>query len=514
MVSPVETPCEISPSLPLPPMPQNVIPELVESDQEKRTVMTRPGFGSEGQHIQLLTNHFGVSIKAQDQFFFQYSISIKSADNFAVEAKLSGRKVLDRLYRTCGSELGGKEFAYDGDSNLFTVGSLPHDNFDFTVILEESNRVPCQSPGDESPSADTRKISKLTLAPKTFNVQIRYTTKIPLNAIGLAHSGSEAKHTQDALRVLDIILRQQQAKRGCLLVKQSYFDGDFANITDLGGGVAGCRGFHSSFRTTHGGLFLNLDVSNTIVVKPGPVIDFLIANQNVQSAKEVDWDKAKRTLKNLRIKTVHTNMEFKIIGLSPLPCSEQTFSLKDKEGDGKDLSMEVTVFKYFEEKHIELTWSSYLPCLVVGRPKRPIYLPIELCNLISLQRYTKALSSQLRASLVEKSRQKPQEQIRAVTNAFQKNQYNDDQLLSSCDIIIEKQMTQIDGRILKAPALKVGNKEVCLPKDGRWNFSNKKLLHAIHIESWAIVNFSTRCDLSHLSREMISCGRNKGIVDY
>ncbi|RWW72269.1 hypothetical protein BHE74_00019930 [Ensete ventricosum] len=39
------------------------------------------------------------------------------------------------------------------------------------------------------------------------------------------------------------------------------------------------------------------------------------------------------------------------------------------------------------------------------------------------------------------------------------------------------------------------------------------LFHPIRIgQLWAIVNFSARCDLSYLSRELINCGRNKGIV--
>ena len=41
---------------------------------------------------------------------------------------------------------------------------------------------------------------------------------------------------------------------------------------------------------------------------------------------------------------------------------------------------------------------------------------VQLANLISLQRYTKALSSQQRTMLVEKSRQKPQDRMRVVTD--------------------------------------------------------------------------------------------------
>lgn len=46
--------------------------------------------------------------------------------------------------------------------------------------------------------------------------------------------------------------------RGCLLVRQSFFHNDPKNFADVGGGVLGCRGFHSSFRTTQGGLSLNI----------------------------------------------------------------------------------------------------------------------------------------------------------------------------------------------------------------------------------------------------------------
>lgn len=38
---------------------------------------------------------------------------------------------------------------------------------------------------------------------------------------------------------------------------------------------------------------------------------------------------AKRMLKNMRIKTRHRNMEFKIIGISELPCHQQTYVLNN-----------------------------------------------------------------------------------------------------------------------------------------------------------------------------------------
>lgn len=485
--------------------------QVHKDDTVKRTPMARPSFGREGKHIRLQSNHFAVKLNGIDAVFYQYSVSIKSEDDKVVDGKGIGRKVMDKLLQTYGSELAGKEFAYDGEKCLFTVGPLPQNNFEFTVILEEtSSRAVGGSLGHGSPNQGDKKRAKRLHLAKKFVVGISYAAKIPLKSVALALRGSDSDHAQDALRVLDIVLRQQQAKRGCLLVRQSFFSDDHRNLVDLTGGVSGCRGLHSSFRTTIGGLSLNMDVSTTMIVTPGPVFDFLLTNQNVRDIRDIDWPRAKKMLKNLRVKAKHNNMEFKIIGLSDQPCSRQTFPMKVRNGSSEDQTVDITVQEYFKSKQVDLAMP-YLPCLDVGKPKRPNYLPIELCHMVSLQRYTKALSSQQRATLVEKSRQKPQDRMRVVTDAVESNRYDDDPILSSCGIKIEKQLTRVDGRVLTAPTLVVGNSEDCIPNKGRWNYNNKRLYEPVKIERWALVNFSARCDMSRISRDLINCGRSKGI---
>lgn len=118
-----------------------------------------------------------------------------------------------------------------------------------------------------------------------------------------------------------------------------------------------------------------------------------------------------------------------------------------QDGDNEAQPIEITVYDYFvHQRHIKLRDSADFPCINVGKPRRPSYIPVEviylelydifvyevnyifilfvysvnsalqLCSLVSLQRYTKALSTQQRASLVEKSRQKPQERMRVLTD--------------------------------------------------------------------------------------------------
>nr|KAJ0216506.1 hypothetical protein LSAT_V11C300147940 [Lactuca sativa] len=140
-----------------------------------------------------------------------------------------------------------------------------------------------------------------------------------MQTIAQALRGQVSENSMEALRVLDIILRQHATKQGCLLVRQSFFHNDVKNFVDVGGRVLGCGGFHSSFRTSQGGLSLNINVSATMIIQPWPMVDFLIANQNVKDPYFVDWEKAKCTLKNMRVKTSPTNTEYKITSLSEKP---------------------------------------------------------------------------------------------------------------------------------------------------------------------------------------------------
>ncbi|XP_052203898.1 protein argonaute 4-like [Diospyros lotus] len=508
---------------PPPPVPPNVVPLRAQEEQgtealKKKIVrlpMERRGLGSKGQKIMILTNHFKVNVTNVEGYFYHYSVTVSYEDGRPVDGKGVGRKVIDRVKETYDSELSGKDFAYDGEKSLFTVGSLPRNKLEFTVVLEDlsSNRTNGNaSPG--SPNESERKRLRRPYQSKTFKVEISYAAKIPMKAIASALRGQESENSQEALRVLDIILRQHAAKQGCLLVRQSFFHNEPRNFVDVGGGVLGCRGFHSSFRTTQGGLSLNIDVSTTMIIQPGPVVDFLISNQNVKDPFSIDWAKAKRTLKNLRIKTSPSNAEYKITGLSDKPCREQLFSMKQKgrDGDSECQNVEVTVYDYFVNyRHIELRYSAELPCINVGKPKRPTYIPIELCSLVSLQRYTKALSTFQRSSLVEKSRQKPQERMRVLSEALKINKYDSEPMLRSCGISIGSNFTQAEGRVLPAPRLKVGNGEDFFPRNGRWNFNNKKLVDPTKIERWAVVNFSARCDIRGLIRDLMKCGDMKGI---
>ncbi|KAM0859754.1 hypothetical protein ACQ4PT_046986 [Festuca glaucescens] len=269
--------------------------------------ITRPReLGTRGRRISLLTNHFKVSWKQSDDFFYHYDVKLKYDDDQPVVGEGVGRKVMKQLREAYSLELAGKEFAYDGWKSLFTVGPLQVKNYVLDVVVDDASSRKIgtsRSPGgDGSPGPSDKKRMKRAAYGKKFKVEI-----------SLRGKGS-----------------------------------DECNCPDL---------------------------STTMVVRPGPVIDFLFFNQNIKDRKIIDWGKAKRALNNLRIKTTHMKAEFKIVGLSEKKCYEQKFSRKQGEGNS---TVDVTVYDYFMDRwSIKLDNSADLPCLNVGEPNRPTYLPLE-----------------------------------------------------------------------------------------------------------------------------------------
>lgn len=170
---------------------------------------------------------------------------------------------------------------------------------------------------------------------------------------------------------------------------------------------------------------------------------------------------------------------------------------------------------------------------IISRTIHDVISSLQLCHLLSLQRYTKGLSSQQGALLAERCRQTPHERMRLIADvgvsfpspqiihcfyplvltldhslcgqSLNDNRYDKDPLLNACGVSIDKRMTKLTGRVLncpvvtiyllfcflpssiytnllvkiftfkllKLPQLKAGNMEDCIPRNGRWNFVHK-----------------------------------------
>ena len=156
-----------------PPPPLDVGIEPLKADETKkmlkpkRALVPRQGFGKKGQPIRLVTNHFKVSLKNTEEFFYHYyvcllslstiflmfscsyliinaiifyrlQVDLKYEDDTPV-GKGAGRNVIEKLQQTYATELANKDFAYDGEKSLFTIGALPQINNEFTIVVEDAS---------------------------------------------------------------------------------------------------------------------------------------------------------------------------------------------------------------------------------------------------------------------------------------------------------------------------------------------------------------------------------------
>lgn len=84
----------------------------------------------------------------------------------------------------------------------------------FFVFNFHSRAAANGSPGgNNSPSENDRKRLRRPYQTKTFKVELNFAAKIPMQSIAMALKGQETENSQEALRVLDIILRQHAAKQ-------------------------------------------------------------------------------------------------------------------------------------------------------------------------------------------------------------------------------------------------------------------------------------------------------------
>ncbi len=75
------------------------------------------------------------------------------------------------------------------------------------------NNGNCSPDAQGSPNDSDRKRMRRPYQSKTFKVEISFAAKIPMQSIANALRGQESENSQEALRVLDIILRQHAAKQ-------------------------------------------------------------------------------------------------------------------------------------------------------------------------------------------------------------------------------------------------------------------------------------------------------------
>ncbi|KAJ6813031.1 protein argonaute 1A-like [Iris pallida] len=433
----------------------------------------RPGPGRVGHRCIVKANHFFAELPDKD--LHQYDVSITPE----VPSRVVNRAVMRQLvnlYRQ--AYLGGRLPVYDGRKSLYTAGPLPFTSksFEITLLDEED--------GSGTQTAQRRE--------RVFKVAIKFAARADLHHLEQFLTGKQADAPQEALQVLDIVLRELPTAMYSP-VGRSFYSPNLGRRQPLGEGLETWRGFYQSIRPTQMGLSLNIDMSSTAFIEPLPVIDFvaqlLSRDVSARPLSDADRVKIKKALRGVKVEVTHRgNMrrKYRIAGLTSQSTRELTFPVDDR-GTVK------SVIQYFQETYGFNIQHTTWPCLQVGNTQRPNYLPMEVCKIVEGQRYSKRLNEKQITALLKVTCQRPSEREKDILKTVRQNNYDNDPYAQEFGIKISEKLASVEARILPPPRLKyhdTGRERDCLPRVGQWNMMNRKMVNGGRVSNWACINFA------------------------
>ncbi|KAM3223197.1 hypothetical protein ACQJBY_056880 [Aegilops geniculata] len=462
-------PAPAGPSEPPPPQAAQAQEAIPASSKAIRFPL-RPGKGSAGTRCLVKANHFIAQLPDKDLHHYDVSITPE------VTSRVVNRAVINELVSLHrAAYLGGRLPAYDGRKSLYTAGPLPFASKEFQITLLDDH---------DGSGAQRRQ--------RNFKVVIKFAARADLHCLGMFLAGRHAEAPQEALQVLDIVLRELPSARYAPFGR-SFFSPDLGRRQPLGDGLESWRGFYQSIRPTQMGLSLNIDMSATAFIEPLPVIDYAaqLLRSDIQSRPLSDAErvKIKKALRGVKVEVTHRgNMrrKYRISGLTTQATRELTFPV-DEGGTVK------SVVQYFQETYGFAIQHTYLPCLQVGNQQRPNYLPMEVCKIVEGQRYSKRLNQNQIRALLDETCQYPRDRERDISQMVKHNAYQEDPYAKEFGIKISDRLASVDARILPAPRLKyneTGREKDCIPRVGQWNMMNKKMVNGGKVRSWMCVNFA------------------------
>ncbi|GMH17535.1 hypothetical protein Nepgr_019376 [Nepenthes gracilis] len=430
----------------------------------------RPGKGSTGTKCIVKANHFFAELLDKD--WHQYDVSITPEfPSRGVNRAVMGQLV--KLYRE--SHLRSRLPVYDGRKSLYTAGPLPFLKNEFRIALIDE---------DDGSGAPRRE--------NEFRVVIKLAARVDLHPLEMLLQGKQADAPQEALQVLDIVLRELPTTR-YLPVGRSFYSPDLGRRQPLVEGLESWRGFYQSVRPTQMGLSLNIDMSSTAFIEPLPVIEFvtqlLMEDITPGPLSDADRVKVKKALRGVKVEVTHRgNMrrKYRISGLTSQATRELTFPVDDR-GTVK------SVVEYFRETYGLVIQHTQWPCLQVGTQQRPNYLPMEVCKIVEGQRYSKRLNKSQKSALVKVNCQCPYEREHDIVQTVLHNAYHADPYAQEFGIKIDERLASVEARVLPAPRLKyhdTGKEKNCLPQVGQWSMINKKMVNGGTVNNWICINFS------------------------
>lgn len=451
--------------------------------------------GKNGRHVTVRANFFEIKHDS-DILIYHYNITVSPK---------TPRHINRIVFTELSKLLGNKKdtVVYNGHKDIFSTRPLE--------ILPMSTDIDTLLEGTKTtPSSDLEftiqvAVDHPSAVKQTFYITLSPRTPFKLNSGATSEYESESESVCRTRFALDTITRSLPSSRFMSIGKHFFTPKTTKN---LGYGAECWMGFYQNVHLSAQKTLLNIDISAKAFYEPSSLLAFLTRfmfkrNQSdiTQPLKTHELEKLETVLVGLRVSLNHLENKYcryKIKGLTQTPVSETSFKYKSGYDEDATTSHEINVQHYFFKKYNVILQFPFLPCIVVGSLQNPMYIPFELCDIVSGQKYSQKLNEHQTSSMIRLTCQHPSVRSTNISNAVHQLGFGDPKSLGHFNITVDDQMLKVPARILQPPTLQyntTSRENLVTPSNGTWNLRDKKILQSCHLSSWAIVSFTDQYEM-------------------
>ncbi|XP_010499677.1 PREDICTED: protein argonaute 2 [Camelina sativa] len=448
----------------------------VASTTDRKEPMKRPDSGGvvAVRRVNLYVNHFRVNFNP-DNVIRHYDVEIKGDNPTKKISRFELAMVRDKVFTDNPGEFPFAMTAYDGQKNIFSAAELPTGSFKVEFPATEEMR-------GRSYTFTIKQVSTLKLRDL-----LEYTT------------GSKSSNPRDVLQGLDVVMKEHPSK--CMItVGKSFFTRETERDEDFGFGVAAAKGYRHTLKPTAQGLSLCLDYSVLAFRKAMSVIEYLKLYFKLSDMRQImNYRRdVERELTGLKVTVNHRKNKQKltIVGLSKQDTKDIKFDLIDQEGN--EPPRKTTIVEYFRIKYGRDIEHKNIPCLDLGKNGRQNLVPMEFCDLVEGQIYPKDdLDKDSALWLKKLSLVNPQQRQKNIDKMIKsRNGPSGGEIIGNFGLKVDTNMTRVEGRVLKAPTLKLADRGKAVSEEpnarqnNQWNLMRKGVTRGSIIKHWAVLDFT------------------------
>ncbi|KLO14205.1 Piwi-domain-containing protein [Schizopora paradoxa] len=385
---------------------------------------------------------------------------------------------------------------YDGSKNLFAFHDVLGGRQQITFEINMSRRAPV--PGQHQSG-----LFSVTLK------QVQKLTNEDLQSV-LKGFGVGLPVTTTSLQALNVVVQQS-----------SRFSADFSAYTryaaftdkgkDVYGGFEIWSGFFQSVRPTTDKLYINVDTATAVMYQSGYLPDVVLAylgesNRRLLSElhdRHPAFQKVKSFVEKLKLEQENYK---KVRSVKKILCRAGGHSFELRDGQ------QITVQDYFKTiKNRPLQHPDW-PGIITPRDD---IVPFELLRVRPGQIYKKPLSPDMMTRVLNFSKKRPEDRFNAIRSGVKRLALTSSPYVVQSGMTIGENPIQIEGRLLKPPALQYDiNARPLEPRNGAWNLVGTQLHEPMRVFAWAVVSFDPRSsqqDLEQFTRKLYDCMTGLGM---